>query len=488
MNEVLATPSFSPLSLLETGPETIFSVSSLARAIKQTLEGTYGFVKIKGEVSGAKLHSSGHLYFALKDTEAVIDGVCWRPVASRLGYALEDGMEVICTGRLTTYPNRSKYQIVAERIELAGEGALLKVLEDRKKRLLAEGLFAPERKRPLPFLPHTIGIVTSPTGAVIQDILHRLEERFPRHVLLWPVAVQGEGAAPQIAAAIEGFNALPLEGPVPRPDVLIVARGGGSLEDLWAFNEECVVRAVAGSHIPVISAVGHETDTTLIDYASDLRAPTPTAAAEKVVPVRQQLWLQVQEWGHRIPQALQKLISHHQVVLQGLGRGIPSLKGLMEEKTQRMDDMGERLLQSLSRSLAVQQERLLLRGRTLRHPGDLLKRGEQKLDALSPRLVQSIKTIFQEKNEKARMYQQLLESFSPHQVLERGYAMVWDCHSGSPVTRLSQVEPPQEVRIRFYDGDTRAAIGEDSMATEKPGGPKKRAISQPQTASQGRLW
>jgi len=266
-----------------------YSVSELSQALKRTVEDTYPYVRVRGEISGFKRAASGHLYLALKDESAVLDGVCWRGVAGRLGIRPEDGMEVVCTGKLTTYPGRSKYQIVIEAMELAGEGALLKLLEDRRKKLAAEGLFDEARKKPLPFLPDVIGVVTSPTGAVIRDILHRLNDRFPRHVLLWPVLVQGEGAAAQIAAAIEGFNRIAPGGRVPRPDVLIVARGGGSLEDLWAFNEEIVVRAAAGSVIPLISAVGHETDTTLIDYASDRRAPTPTAASEMALPVRADL-------------------------------------------------------------------------------------------------------------------------------------------------------------------------------------------------------
>jgi exodeoxyribonuclease VII large subunit len=276
---------------MEAAPSNLpeYSVSELSQAVKRTVEDNFEIVRVRGEISGFKRHSSGHLYFALKDADAAIDGVCWRGSAARLGIRPEDGMEVVAVGRLTTYPGRSKYQIVVERMELAGQGALLKLVEDRKKRLAAEGLFDAARKRSLPFLPNVIGVVTSPTGAVIRDILHRLADRFPRHVLVWPVAVQGEAAAAQIAAAIRGFNALEVGGTVPRPDVLIVARGGGSLEDLMAFNEEIVVRAAAESAIPLVSAVGHETDTTLIDFAADRRAPTPTAAAEMVVPVRQEL-------------------------------------------------------------------------------------------------------------------------------------------------------------------------------------------------------
>src|SRR5829696_7759507 len=250
-----------------------FSVSELSFALKRELEGAFPRVRVRGEISQPSFPRSGHCYFRLKDENSVLDGVCWKGTVPRLGIKIEEGMEVIATGKITTYAGSSRYQIIIDRMELAGEGALLKLLEDRRKKLAAEGLFAQERKRPLPFLPQVIGVVTSPSGAVIRDILHRLADRFPRRVLVWPVSVQGDKAAGEVAAAIAGFNRLPVEGPVPRPGVLIVARGGGSLEDLWAFNEEIVVRAAAASTIPLISAVGHETDTTLIDFASDRRAP-----------------------------------------------------------------------------------------------------------------------------------------------------------------------------------------------------------------------
>src|SRR6266702_822545 len=301
-----APPASNPGSNL---PE--YSVSELSLALKRSIEDGFGQVRVRGEISGFKRPGSGHCYFALKDADAVIDAVCWRMTAIRLALRPEDGMEVVCSGRLTTYPGRSKYQLVIDTIELAGIGALLKVLEDRRQRLAAEGLFAAERKRKLPFLPQVIGIVTSPSGAVIRDILHRLADRFPRRVLIWPVAVQGDGAAAQIAAAIAGFNGIAAGGPIPRPDLLIVARGGGSLEDLMPFNEEIVVRAAAASVIPLISAVGHETDTTLIDLASDRRAPTPTAAAEMAVPVRLDLIGELNTKTGRLTGGLSRLFTSH---------------------------------------------------------------------------------------------------------------------------------------------------------------------------------
>src|SRR6266404_6227822 len=324
-----------------------FTVSEISQAVKRTLEGNFERVRVRGEISGFKRATSGHLYFALKDEEAKLDGVCWRGTAGRLAIAPEDGLEVIATGRISSYPGRSSYQLIIESLELAGEGALLKLLEERRKKLAAEGLFDPARKKALPFLPEVIGVVTSPTGAVIRDILHRLHDRFPRHVLIWPVLVQGEGAKDQIAAAIAGFNALAPGGKIPRPDLLIVARGGGSLEDLWAFNEEVVVRAAAASAIPLISAVGHETDTTLIDFAADVRAPTPTAAAEMAVPVRAELLADVQQDGARLARALRAALKDRRQRLD-LARLDPERLGqTMARLAERLAGLGQ-LLDSLS--------------------------------------------------------------------------------------------------------------------------------------------
>src|SRR5712692_12040115 len=348
-----------------------YTVGELSAALKRRIEESFSYVRVRGEISGFKRHSSGHCYLALKDSEAVLDAVCWRGTALRLGLKPEDGMEVVCSGRLTTYPGRSKYQLVIDTMELAGVGALLKLLEERKQRLAAEGLFAAERKRKLPFLPEVIGIVTSPTGAVIRDILHRLADRFPRRVLLWPVAVQGEGAAAQIAAAIDGFNRLSPGGTegggsLPRPQLIIVARGGGSLEDLMAFNEEIVVRAAAASAIPLISAVGHETDTTLIDHASDRRAPTPTAAAEIAVPVRLELLAQVGNAGGRLAGALVRLLDERHLRVVGLGRGLPAPGSLLEAAAQRLDDRAERLGNGLQQFLRVKRDRLSALGDRVR--------------------------------------------------------------------------------------------------------------------------
>ncbi|MCP8884941.1 exodeoxyribonuclease VII large subunit [Devosia sp. XJ19-1] len=315
-----------------------FTVSEIAQAVKRAVEDEFGHVRVRGEISGFRgQHSSGHAYFTLKDDAASIDAVVWKGSYAKLAFKPQEGLEVIATGRLTTFPRSSKYQIVIENIEPAGAGALMALLEERRKKLLAEGLFARERKRALPYLPRVIGVITSPTGAVIRDILHRLDDRFPSHVLVWPVRVQGETCAPEVVNAIEGFNAFLPNGPIPRPDLLIVARGGGSIEDLWGFNEEAVVRAVAASGIPVISAVGHETDTTLIDYASDMRAPTPTAAAEAAVPVRAELIAYVDDQGARQRQAARRSLASLKDRLRAAGAGLPRPADLVSTQRQSLD-------------------------------------------------------------------------------------------------------------------------------------------------------
>src|SRR3982751_1554150 len=352
------------------------SVTELSGALKRTVESAFGNVRVRGEISGFKRHSSGHCYFTLKDESACIDAVIWRSSAGAVAFLPEDGAEIIATGKLTTYPGRSKYQIVVERMEIAGEGALLALLEKRRKALAAEGLFAPERKRRLPFLPQIVGVVTSPTGAVIRDILHRLQGRCPTHVILWPVPVQGEGAASKIAEAIRAFPSIE-----PRPDLLIVARGGGSIEDLWAFNEEEVVRAAAESPIPLISAVGHETDTTLIDFASDLRAPTPTAAAEIAVPVRAELFGQLQELEHRVRQCLARRAERCRERLDLTLCRWPDPQIFLAGAVQRVDELGERLPRSLAaRAGSARADLNLVAGRLRR---DLL---DQRVVRLSERV------------------------------------------------------------------------------------------------------
>ncbi len=325
-----------------------WTVSELSAALKRTVEDAYGHVRVRGEISGYRgPHSSGHCYFALKDDSAKIDAVIWKSALARLRMRPEEGLEVLVTGRLTTFPGQSKYQIVIETLEPAGLGALMALLEERKKRLAAEGLFDAARKQPLPFLPDAIGVITSPTGAVIRDILHRLGDRFPRHVIVWPVRVQGDGSADEIAAAIRGFNALAPGGPIRRPDLVIVARGGGSLEDLWSFNEEIVVRAAAASRIPLISAVGHETDVTLIDFAADVRAPTPSAAAEMAVPVRAELLMRVDGLGRRSLACWHRSQEARRTELRAAARALPTAETLLALPRQRLDHAGTRLPRAL---------------------------------------------------------------------------------------------------------------------------------------------
>src|SRR3989440_4076272 len=347
---VLCTDLKSPKSIVRmtlaealiNAPE--FTVSELSSALRRTVEDAYGHVRVRGEISGFRgPHSSGHCYFALKDDSAKIEAVIWKTAHARMRFKPQEGLEVIATGRLTTYPGSSKYQIVIEALEPAGVGALMALMEERKRKLAAEGLFDEARKQLLPWLPAVIGVITSPTGAVIRDILHRLQDRFPRRVLVWPVRVQGEGSAEQIAAAIRGFNALPEGGRIPRPDLLIVARGGGSLEDLWSFNEEIVVRAAADSMIPLISAVGHETDITLIDFAADKRAPTPTAAAEMAVPVRAELFVEVERLAPRQFGGWRRGFDARRTELRAAARALPTRENLLAAPWQKLDGLADRL-------------------------------------------------------------------------------------------------------------------------------------------------
>jgi len=442
-----------------------YSVSEISAALKKTVESNFSRVRIRGEISGFKRAASGHLYMTLKDENAVLDGVCWRGSAGKLATAPEDGLEVIVEGRLTTYPGRSKYQIVIEAMELAGEGALLKLLEERKRKLAAEGLFDPAAKKELPFLPEVIGIVTSPTGAVIRDILHRLDDRFPRRVLLWPVLVQGEGAAEQVASAIKGFNAITGKGKAPRPDLLIVARGGGSLEDLWAFNEEVVVRAAALSDIPLISAVGHEPDVTLIDFAADRRAPTPSAAAEMAVPVRVDLLAGVMEAAQRLFAATNRIFTELGHRIEGLGRGLPEPRRLLETAEQRLDDKGGQLSTALTRCLkdaGAELERLSsgLRGQTLL--ADFDRRGE-RLSDLSRRFETATRTLLTNRGTELKSLAKLLESFSYRNVLKRGFTVVRNM-DGVPLTSAAAAVPGLDVMIEFQGDDSRPATikGEDA--------------------------
>jgi exodeoxyribonuclease VII large subunit len=501
-----------------------YSVSELAAALRRTLEDSYGYIRVRGEISGFKKHSSGHCYFALKDDAACLDAVCWRTTALRLSFKPQDGLEVVATGRVTTYPTRSKYQLIVDRLAPAGIGALMALLEQRRKQLAAEGLFDPARKQPVPFLPEVIGLVTSPTGAVIRDILHRLAERFPRRVLLWPVAVQGEFAAAQVAAAIRGFNALPPGGPVPRPDVLIVARGGGSLEDLWAFNEEVVVRAAAASRIPLISAVGHETDTTLIDHAADRRAPTPTAAAELAVPVRTELARRLAQLEHRMFHGMQREHAQLQHRLTGLARGLPDPTALLDHAAQRADDLAERLPHALQRRLDRAQHALAGLGARLGTPAQRLSQGAaqlqgpaQKLDYLLrgylrdhqrhldrtaarlglreirgrlSRHVQALAGLSERKRhamarrvgdagEALRNLASLLAGLSYEGVLARGFALVRD-EGGRLVPSAARALSEVALEIQFRDGRVPTLVA-------RAGAPKQARTGPRPLGDQGRL-
>lgn len=432
-------------------PLPSLSVSELAQKLKRTVEQQFDYVRVRGELSKVTRHSSGHLYTDLKDANAVLNAVCWRGVAEKLSIRPTEGLEVICTGRLSTYPQRSNYQLVIEAMEVAGQGALLKMLEERKQKLAAEGLFATERKRPIPFLPRTIGVITSPTGAVIRDILHRISDRFPSHVLLWPVTVQGDNTARDVIAAIEGFNAIVPNGAVARPDLLIVARGGGSVEDLMPFNDEALVRAVVASQIPVISAVGHETDTTLIDYAADLRAPTPTAAAEHAVPVRNDLFYTVQTHQQRMTQYMASLLRREKTELKAINARLGDPQRALEAIQQRVDLAGSYLNQNLSRLLAMHQQRLGRLNILAYHPGNMLRHSVQGLSHASQRLQRVTTMIVHNSQQQLKHHTSLLESYSFKKTLARGFAMVRG-GDDQPVTSAKLAKQQPALHVQFADG------------------------------------
>ncbi len=487
-------PGLAPTNLPE------FSVSEISGAIKRTLEGEFGRVRVRGEITEMKRYPSGHIYFSLKDEGAKLSGIVWKNSVARLGLKPENGIEVIATGRISAYGERSSYQMIVERMEFAGAGALLARIEMLRVRLAAEGLFDADRKMPLPVLPRVIGVVTSERGAVIQDIRTTILRRFPRDILLWPVAVQGEGAAEQIAAAIAGFDALPLGGSVPRPDVLIVARGGGSLEDLMAFNEEIVLRAAAACRIPLISAVGHETDTTLIDFVSDRRAPTPTAAAEMAIPARSDLLADLAQKAARLAGALAAATRDRRLRLVRAERLLPDLPSLLGTARQRLDDRGDRLalalpnllerrraalasfggrLPDLPAMIVAARERVRDRGgRLVLALPNLVTARTHALGLADQRLLSGLRQAVGSVHQRAgRVLGRLndgppravlreararlegaaarLESVSPLAVLARGYALVTD-PAGAPITVAAGIRPGTRMRLRFSDGEVRA--------------------------------
>jgi exodeoxyribonuclease VII large subunit len=474
-----------------------FSVSELSGAVKRTLEGTYGHVRVRGEISGYRgPHSSGHCYFALKDDKSKIEAVVWRGVFSSLRFKPEEGMEVIATGKVSSFPGSSKYQIVIEALEPAGVGALMALLEARKKKMEAEGLFADARKKPIPFLPRVIGIITSPTGAVIRDMMHGFNERFPAHVLLWPVRVQGETCAAEVTAAIRGFNAIPSGGKIPRPDVLIVARGGGSLEDLWGFNEEIVARAAAESDIPLISAVGHETDWTLIDLVADARAPTPTKAAEWAVPKYSELIDQTAKYSERLRVGLHRRLEQARSDFRAASRGLPRLEDLIALPRQRFDAASQRLSRALStntdahaKQLARVSPRLQLRLLEQR-----LARATERLDRATVRGGNALERVASQRRtrlertggrlapqllinriERARdrmgASAQMLQSLSYQSVLRRGFALVRN-DAGDAVRAASAIADGARLTIEFADGDIAAtAFGAATVKRTPPTNP-----------------
>jgi exodeoxyribonuclease VII large subunit len=444
-----------------------FSVSEVSAALKRTIEDAFGFVRVRGEVSKVTFQSSGHVYFDLKDDKAVLNAVCWRGTAQRLKVRPQQGLEVVCTGRISTYAGSSRYQIIVEQVELAGVGALMAMLEERKKKLAAEGLFDPARKKKLPFLPNVIGVITSPTGAVIRDIMHRLDARFPRRVLLWPVAVQGERAAAEVAAAIRGFNAMAAGGELPRPDLLIVARGGGSIEDLMAFNEEAVVRAAFESRIPLISAVGHETDTTLIDFVSDMRAPTPTAAAELAVPVRAELLAQSIDFDRRLLRSFTTRMDERRRHLAQTARVLPRAEQLFSAPRQRLDITGERLATALRVNLQEHRRRLVETAAVLR-PSRISRQfaiGAERLDKLAQRLNRAQRGRLVENRKQLDGLGRVMDSVSYRSVLDRGFVLVRGEY-GSVRRRAETVVSGEHLSLAFADG-TRSAVA-DGPTTPKP--------------------
>ncbi|MEP1356198.1 MAG: exodeoxyribonuclease VII large subunit [Tateyamaria sp.] len=490
-----------------------FSVSEIAGRVKKLIEGELGWVRIKGEVGRVVLARSGHLYFDLKDERNVLSCMTWKGQVPELGTMPEEGMEVVAEGRMTASGFQSKFSLNAQRIAIAGEGALMALLEKRKKALAAEGLFDAERKKPLPYLPEVIGVVTSPQGAVIRDILHRLRDRFPRKVLIWPVAVQGAACAPEVARAIAGFNALTPGGAMPRPDLLIVARGGGSVEDLWGFNEEVVARAAAASDIPLISAVGHETDTTLIDFVSDQRAPTPTAAAEIAVPVRHELAAWVEQAGGRMAASLSTSLVRRTQRLRDLARALPRPDALVEGPRQRLDVLGDRLGPALIAGVQRRRVRLSDVSGTLR-PAVLtrqMRSEQQRLNTMSDRLSPALARIAARRREQlearvARFAPRLLiqdtdqararfdavrgrlQAIGTHQIeqlrarldamdrlretlsykatLARGYAVVRG--GGEIVTTRATAETATALEIEFADGRLKLGGTTQPKAKSKP--------------------
>lgn len=467
-----------------------YSVSELSSALKRTVESTYGYVRVRGELGRVSRPASGHVYLDLKDEKAVLSGVIWKGVVQNFRIQPEQGLEVVVTGKLTTFAGQSKYQIVIDSLEPAGAGALMALLEERRKKLAAEGLFDDAAKKPIPYLPRVIGVVTSPSGAVIRDILHRLRDRFPSHVLVWPARVQGEQCAGEVAGGIAGFNALEPGGPVPRPDLIIVARGGGSLEDLWGFNEEAVVRAAAASDIPLISAVGHETDWTLIDYAADERAPTPTAAAERAVPVRADLMATVDDLSRRLSRGLWRLLEEGKTKLRGAARGLPNLADVLALPRQRFDMAAGRLGLALQTSAQrARAELARIGGRLTPQPlKQQVTRFAEEVGKLAERGKGAVRRLVESKTSAVAAEAKLLTTLGYQSVLERGFALVLGS-DGKPVRAAADTQPGQDLEIRFHDDSVGVTVTGDApprAAKPKPKPKQKAAGKDP--GDQGSLF
>lgn len=444
------------------------SISELSFALKRTLEERFGHVRLRGEISKVNRHSSGHVYLTLKDDRSSIDGVVWKGATRGLQVQPETGLEVIVTGKITSYPARSSYQIVIDSMEPAGAGALLAQLERLKAKLHGEGLFDPARKRPIPAFPAVVGVITSPTGAVIRDILHRIAERWPCRVIVWPCVVQGDAAAGQVAAAVRGFDAMTPDGPIPRPDVLIVARGGGSVEDLWAFNDEALARAVAEAGIPIISAVGHETDTTLIDFVSDRRAPTPTGAAEMATPVLADLKAAVADMERRLFRCGSRVLEDRRTRLRAVARGLPARpEDLIALAQQRLDHASSRLASGLTRNAAI-HERELVRAASRLTPGLLMRpirHQAERLTSLDARMAGALGRVMPRETDRLGRIGRLFESLNPDGPLKRGFARV-HAEDGSLVRSAGALKAGQAVSLVFDDGDRRAVV--DGTAPPRP--------------------
>lgn len=464
------------------------TVSELSFALKRTLEERFGHVRLRGEISKVNHHASGHVYLTLKDDKAAIDGVIWKGSVRGLGVRPESGLEVIVTGKITSYPARSSYQIVIETMEAAGAGALLAQLERLKVRLQGEGLFDPARKQAIPAFPAVIGVITSPTGAVIRDILHRIEERWPCRVIVWPVVVQGDAACGQVSAAIRGFDAMTPGGLLPRPDLLIVARGGGSVEDLWCFNDEGLARTVAAARIPIISAVGHETDTTLIDFVSDRRAPTPTGAAEIATPVLADLRYAVADLERRLVRAGGRLIEERRTRLRAVERGLPLRPDdLLALPRQRLDHAGSRLASGLTRNLAVHERQLItISGRLSRGLLDrAMERRRDRLSAAAVRFAPSLPRRLDRDEARLAALARALASLDPRRP-KPGFARV-ESEDGVMIPAAAGLSDGQAVRLVFADGSRGAHIDSGDGPASRPRPPAAPRAKAP-PAGQGDLF